>query len=289
MKPATELIGEIAGDRRRGASQLAMMGLDAVSSAIWSSRGANPGELLEEVLQAAQALGRCRPAMAPIANCARRVMPGLESIRGRLPSAISLEGIRPELELVIEHVRQEALTSRRESIANAAAFISQTETVATCSYSSTVVEAMTLAFERSSRPRVIIVRSLSGSVSHGLRTRQELQSHGIECHLLEDDFKAEELSGIDAVILGSDQVYPDGSIVNGYPSLRLAQAAAARQPFIPVYAISDSFKLSLDSTPGEMETGFEIIPSRLLTAIITEDGVLAGSDIAKYSARHQTV
>ena len=286
MKPARELIEEIASDRRSGASQLAMKGLDAVDCALWSNQEASPEELLEEVLQVARILRRCRPSMAAIANCARRIILGLDSLRQRLPAAISREAWRMEIAAVIDQVRQEAIASRRESLANAAAVISRVGTVATCSYSSTVVEGITQAYERNHRPQVIVIRSLSGSLSHGEKTRQELQGHGIGCRLLEDDFEAEDLGGIDLVILGSDQLCRDGTIVNGYPSLRLAEAAVAHQPPIPVYAISDRFKLNLDFTPVEVESGFEVIPSRLLTGIITEDGTLAGPDIAVYAERH---
>ena len=66
---------------------------------------------------------------------------------------------------------------------------------------------------------------------------------------------------------------PDGSVVNGIPTLSLAQRIAGIAPF---YVASETFKL--DDTEY-VEQGLEVIPAELIAGSVTDRGVVNADQI----------
>jgi translation initiation factor 2B subunit (eIF-2B alpha/beta/delta family) len=83
--------------------------------------------------------------------------------------------------------------------------------------------------------------------------------------------------------VGADTILADGSLINGTSTYRLAQAASLAN--IPFYCICETAKFDYqnpDRKQPELEPGFELILSSLITAIITETGMIKPSDVANY-------
>jgi translation initiation factor eIF-2B subunit delta len=104
------------------------------------------------------------------------------------------------------------------------------------------------------------------------------------------------VADVGAVVMGADTVLTDGSVVNKVGSFPLA--LVAREAGLPVYVLAETLKIaapqfrlvleplewpemSAEAAPGvRVRTlAFERVPSHLITAIISEDGVLGPPEI----------
>jgi translation initiation factor 2B subunit (eIF-2B alpha/beta/delta family) len=101
---------------------------------------------------------------------------------------------------------------------------------------------------------------------------------------------------IDAVLVGSDTIYPDGSVLNKVGTRGAAIAAAYEG--VPVYVVAASAKISseLPAEPdleagagkglyageadvGEVNPTFDVTPADVVTGICTERGILEPDDV----------
>jgi translation initiation factor 2B subunit (eIF-2B alpha/beta/delta family) len=106
---------------------------------------------------------------------------------------------------------------------------------------------------------------------------------------------------IDAVLVGSDTIYPDGSVLNKVGTRGMAIAAA--HEVIPVYVVAASAKISpeLPAEPSlepgaseglyageaaveEVNPTFDVTPADVVTGICTERGMLEPDDIETIAA-----
>ncbi len=71
-------------------------------------------------------------------------------------------------------------------------------------------------------------------------------------------------------LIGADAVFADGGVINGRPSLSLARALSLRRA--PLYVVASSWKLLPEPSRPPAEPGFDLVPGRLITAIIIESG-----------------
>ena len=74
----------------------------------------------------------------------------------------------------------------------------------------------------------------------------------------------------------------DGSIINGAPTYKVA--FKAKECGIPFYSVCETTKVNTLSYLGknsELKKGFELVPSNLITGIITEKGILDPKKIVK--------
>jgi translation initiation factor 2B subunit (eIF-2B alpha/beta/delta family) len=148
-------------------------------------------------------------------------------------------------------------------------------TVMTCSYSSAVVACLIQACQKGHRINLLAAQSKSTSngLAYGELLAQELAEENIFCQVFSEASINDLLTRTDIILLGADAVLSNGSLVNGYPSLALAQAAFASSKAIPVYTLCETIKFASDSSPI-LEEGCDMIPGIYLTGIITEKGVV---------------
>ncbi|WP_313892766.1 S-methyl-5-thioribose-1-phosphate isomerase [Psychrobacillus sp.] len=129
----------------------------------------------------------------------------------------------------------------------------------------------------------------------------ELQQSGVDVTLITDSMAAHTIGakGIEAIIVGADRIAVNGDTANKIGTLNLALLAAAFQIPFYVAAPSSTFDLSIESgesipieeRPSEEIThiagkqvapentkvynpAFDVTPGRLITAIITEKGII---------------
>jgi translation initiation factor 2B subunit (eIF-2B alpha/beta/delta family) len=82
--------------------------------------------------------------------------------------------------------------------------------------------------------------------------------------------------------VGADNFLCDGSLINGAPTYKLAEKA--KECGIPFYSVCETTKANTMSYLGEkthLKEGFELIPSNLITGIITEKGILHPHEIVE--------
>jgi len=293
------LVGEIESDRVRGAAELARQAVLVLKAAAEHSRAADVESFLHEQSGVAQALVFVRPAMAPIRN-----------ITTRLTRAVSARAA----ELDVASLRAFTISKADETVAgsllavgrvaqNLVPLIAEGTTVMTHSYSSTVVAALREAFARRRGMTVVVTRSGPGRT--GEQIARALAGAAVSVTLVDDAAAAVHMPSVDVVVLGADTVCPDG-VVNGIGSYQLAVVSAAAG--VPLYALCDSLKFDAGMTRGQvdLEHGepsevaepaalpdgvvvdnprFDITPLELIAGIVTEEGVLRGSDVASHLRR----
>jgi translation initiation factor 2B subunit (eIF-2B alpha/beta/delta family) len=177
-------------------------------------------------------------------------------------------------------------------------------TVATLSRSGTVRAALRAA----DVDRVVVSESRPGG--EGLGVAESLAGDGVDVTLTTDAALPGLLDGTDggavppadAVAIGADTVLPDGAVVNKVGTYPLALAAARSD--VPVYAVCAADKVRPDAAidcsdgdPADIYGGaaavdvanpvFEVTPADLVTAVVTEDGVLDADGVAAAAAAHR--
>jgi len=282
MKLVLDAINDITTNQTSGASELAVQALHVITQSILASKTDNSESLYSELKETLDAVAGCRPAMATIYNCVLRFQNQLQLCTN---SRNSLAELRSYCIETLEQLEKTILANKYQSILNAADFINAGANLATCSYSSTLIEAIHNAVLLGKKMHFLILQSQSGAINYGEQTQLRLAAEGTICQLISDEIKPESLDEVDIILIGADTVFLDGSVMNGYPSLKLAATAAEHNPPIPVYVLCDSLKFSLDRRLDKTEPGFELIPAKLVTGLISEDGVFTTDAIINYLAR----
>lgn len=282
MKPIQEMITALAADRESGASQLAARALEVIRSSVRSSQAQDSDHLAAEMQNVASALAECRPAMAAIKNTVLRFRYKVSQIS---TGGMSVEMLQRIYEACLDELQQELIASKERSILNVARAIQPGAIIVTCSYSSTLIEAVHRACAGGKRLQVRITPSRLGPIDYGERTAQRLRTCGEACQVVADVKTEAALEGADMVLLGADTAFRDGSVLNGYPSLELARAARAHEPPVPVYVAADSSKFASGPAAKETEPGFDLVPGSLIEGFITEDGTCRLAEMRQRAGR----
>ncbi len=263
---------EIRGDRARGARQLALVALQALASAAGVCTR-------EELQEAARALALARPTMAVIENALALAW------HRYLETGDARRAVREATEVV---------EVAADGLAAAARGVLPGGTLMTYSYSSTVIDVLGRV-----KPRRVIV-SEGRPLNEGIETARALVAAGVSMTLITEAQMALFVQEADALVVGADTILPDGSFVNKVGTRLLA--LAARDARVPLYVASETLKVAAPSAPKRFaaEEGrarevcrekwlevrnvyFEVTPARLVTAYITEEGVLKPRDVRPYA------
>jgi translation initiation factor 2B subunit (eIF-2B alpha/beta/delta family) len=146
-------------------------------------------------------------------------------------------------------------------------------TVLTASYSSAVVRALACAHGQGRRIVLLAAEPSGAPISYAGLVREALAPWGLPVHAVGEDTIAGAVGAAELVLVGADKLLPDGSLLNGGPTLAVARVAHRR---IPLYSLCESFKLDADPAT---EPGFDVVPSELVTAFVTEQGVLSPTQV----------
>ena len=251
-EPFQQQLAAIRGDRTHGAAFLAQRAIWALAqvaskeSATW-----------ESVREAAGKLDQLRPDMASIAN-------GVHLLLARLQKAG--EDLRNTPTLATELIA-ETQGWAEQAAGRAAALIPQTGIVLTCSYSTTVVQTLATAWRQGRRFQAQVLPS----AGYGALTAEEAQQAGVDAQVV-GTLPRGATSNTTVGLIGADTVYPGSFVVNGAPSLGLAQWCADRG--LPFYVVCDSLKIAARAPQDRLvlPRGMQRIPWRYMAAIITESG-----------------
>lgn len=275
-------LAEIAADRTRGASELARRCLELLAEHARQCAVANTGELREEMRRFTRALQSTRPNMAPVQNLLDRWLAVLADLHDSPDSA------RVQL---VAHAQALLAHSRRAVSAaaeHAAALIAPGTTVITHSVSSSVREVFRLSAPKGVRAVITESRPLF----EGRALACELSGLGIATVYITEAQMGLFVGRADLALTGADAVLWDGSVVNKSGTRLLA--LAARDAGLPFEVCCESFKFSralahevaLEEMAADelaapvlahvtpRNVYFDITPARLVSAWITERGVM---------------
>ena len=270
----------IASDREHGAAYLSLRALEVLRDrAAELSAESGDAPVQKELHELARRLVSSRPSMVVLANRIHRVM-----------HDVGADASPAVVEDTAHRAIGRALDVDDRASRHAASLVAG-KRLLTLSRSESVSSALLRA---EPRPEVIVAESRPGL--EGVGVAEELANAGAEVTLITDAAYAEALAsvGLDLVLVGADAILPSGGIINK-TGTRLA-ALAARERDVPFYVVASTDKIARSedvacelSDPREIYTGtenvavrnplFELTPRELVSAIITEDGLLSPSQV----------
>ena len=292
-------IGALRDDRAHGASWLAREAAralaDAAASDSWRTVRQSAVARARRLRRVALEFAYARPSMAALANPVATIY--TDAWPSGAPIASETE---TDASAALDRLRaaaQRAIagwdTAASAITASARPFISH-QVIFTHSRSGTVERVLSaLAQDGATRREVIATTSQPGG--EGIAAARALAAAGWRVTLVADAASGLTIPQAGCVVLGADSVRADGALVNKAGSYSIALAARAAR--VPVYVLCESLKIAPASWPltlEEMDAAevladpipgvtarnvyFDVTPPRLITAIITERGVLAPRD-----------
>jgi len=292
-------IEAIARDRRHGAAQLAGSAVDVLVTLCRRGRAFSPQDLARQVITAALRVARLRPSMAPIHNWsllfARRFSDLTRSVS-------SLEDLRRQGVHLGEEIRAQQQSLVRQLVESARPLLDACRSLVTLSYSSTVEAILRQALPRDTT--VTIAESRPLLEGRRLFTRL-LESHP-SLRLVTDAQLGLAAAHADLVLVGADSILSDLAVVNKTGTYLAALVARAHHRGF--YVAADTFKIqaTLVSSTAVLESRsgkevwprhpescdniyFDITPGHLVSAFVTELGILDGPRMAKQILTWQEV
>jgi translation initiation factor 2B subunit (eIF-2B alpha/beta/delta family) len=274
MTPTIEgILTQIATDRKKGATALASLGLDALDS-LTEALPDDPTLAQQMVVQLIRRLDGIRPSMGAIGVQAFLV--------GEQALSLTIKGFRwaDALKDVIKEARINQKKADKTIAKIAKEEMGTGGILVSCSTSATV-ETVIHAVKPS------LVRLGEGHVmGDGIIAARKLSSTGVKVEVFPDGALPVAVEGASTIIVGADQVLADGSVINRCSSFSLALSGNYWQ--VPFFVACQGIKLSGNKT-AEIETAtgllhdlpsgttsnvpiFDRTPPELIHAIITEYG-----------------
>lgn len=265
MKKIKEEILALKQDHTHGASYLAIKAIELIRKSALLIDVPDKTNFIEAMNFLAAELKLLRPSMISIHNLVSDYIENLNNNANNIPD---LENLRQKAVFIADNIINQTLADRKSVIQKGAQLIRNNSTLMTCSYSSTVVEIIKKAHEAGKKFDIIIARSFShySTLAYGQIMAEKI-ALPLNINIISDETIAEHLIQADYVIIGADAVLKDGSIINGFPSLKIAEKAFMYN--IPFYVVCEPHKIARETLIPQLEAGFELIPNQLITSIIT--------------------
>ena len=275
-----EEINKLKSDRVHGAGWLSRQAISILNLALDKSQAHTIAEFIEEIQMVASELVKARPSITPIANYIGQF---LQQIIQMSQSEKDLASLKSFAKAKGNELIKSSVRAVSKAVEYGCGIITDLDTVITCSYSSTICKVLELSMQRETRFRVIVAESRFEDNAYGEITAEQLMKHKIPAEIIRDKDIQVRISKADKALVGADSITADGYLINGTPTLTLAQAA--RKKKIPLYTICETAKFDIDgatSKRAELEPGFDKTPLDLITGIITEKGTMQPSLVIAY-------
>jgi eIF-2B alpha/beta/delta-like uncharacterized protein len=291
------LIDEIRNDKTNGASQLARQAVGVLKHAAEHSQAISADEFLSELKGVGEGLMSARPAMAPIFNIVNRFLVVLSP----LSSEQGLDYLKGLAVTKADELARVSLQATAEITSCGSGLIDEGDKIMTHSYSSTVMAVLKEAFDRGKHIEVTATRSGPGGT--GQRIAQELGRYGLAVTFIDDAAMGLYASKVGKAMVGADRICADGSIINGIGTYQLA--LAAKKASVPFYVLAETLKfdprrkgdevdleekepsevIAVGKLPPQVRVEnpyFDITPLELVSAVVTENGLLAPQEVISY-------
>ncbi|HEY90268.1 MAG TPA: hypothetical protein G4O07_00375 [Dehalococcoidia bacterium] len=295
-KEISSLLDAIRDDRSHGAIELAHRAMAVLKKAAECSQADDADGFLQEQREIVRALKEARPSMAPIRNIAQRMI----RIITERTVELEINSLRSFTMSTADEMVADSLRAIGKIAGNTLELTGNGTAIMTHSYSSTVVAALQQVASRRKNIRIVVTGS--GSGEDGKETARQLGGYGVPVMLIDDAAAAAHITQAGMLVLGADTVCREG-VVNAAGSYQLAVISAAAG--VPVYVLCDTLKFDAELTrenvdleyikspqvagvsglpPGvtACEYRFDFTPMKMVTGIITEEGILSSFDVAAY-------
>jgi translation initiation factor 2B subunit (eIF-2B alpha/beta/delta family) len=266
-----ERVQELRDDRSHGASWMARRAVETLAD-LTRVEVRSCDDLLEQLRDAGRQLAACRPGVGAVAGAVGRVL----AAAGH-ESHLDLDNLRR----LIQEEAQALDDARRRAAASITIQLRERldgATVLTHSASGTVREA----FQQTKPAKVIC--TASEPVGEGRAFAEEWQTAGLDTELVDDAEAPDRVADSSILLIGADTVFRDGTLCNKVGTIPLAKAAA--EAGVPTIVAAEVIKLA--PVPGSQapeladieRSLFELVPSELITEVVTEEGPFAPDEIA---------
>ncbi|MEM3065938.1 MAG: translation initiation factor eIF-2B [Nitrososphaerota archaeon] len=291
-----DIIEEVRNDVERGSAELTARIVDAFIVLADSRRVNSAEELRHSVITLAQQIASSRPSMFSLRNISFEVAAKFAEASRYTDN---LDVLKELLKQIAASVLEEYRVATERLRRFGREVLSKLNSVVTISYSSSV-----LAVIREVGKKVKVYVAESRPLFEGRKTVAVLAELGIDVVLTTDAAIGSTLKESDAALVGADAILADGSFANKVGTFQLA----CTSKFLgkPFYVISTTWKalptleypeeghdveevLSPVTHPDLLSTYkisvrnpyFEVVPAELVTAYITEEGMLTPSQMAE--------
>jgi translation initiation factor 2B subunit (eIF-2B alpha/beta/delta family) len=273
----SDKIREIEFDRSSGASEIARNALGVLRFFAQESRDESCRDFVEGFRAVGRRLFEARPNMAPVQNLVAQIVYEVNALKAD-------DSVREFAMSRIDELCSQSVDAVKESAGWGATLIGDFDCVTSCSYSSTVCETFRMAKQQGKNFSVYVAESKSenGRFRYGQALATVLESIDVPAEVFPDKEEYRYIPKTKRVLVGADSVLCDGSFVNGSPTY--AVAAKAKEYGIPVYSVCETTKVNIPNYLGkkvELKKGFDLVPSNLVTGIVTEKGILDANKLAE--------
>jgi translation initiation factor 2B subunit (eIF-2B alpha/beta/delta family) len=282
----SQAIESISRDRTHGAGWLARDAANVLTHSLEECPAQTTAELLSHLREVARALAQAQPSMAAVSNAVGAVVLAAgEKAPGGLPAMRRAALARARQIIDSWDKATHRIVHRAERVLPPGAIM-------THSYSATTFAVL----ERLASKGSPIIVTESAPLNEGRTTARLLARLSVAVTLISDAQAAVFMPQAAAVLVGADTVFANGAVVNKVGTCALA--LLARNARIPFYVATETLKVA-PSRPGatqealeERQPGlaipavyFDLTPPRLVTALITEEGVFAPKEIRPLARR----
>jgi translation initiation factor 2B subunit (eIF-2B alpha/beta/delta family) len=280
---AIESIGQ---DRTHGASWLARDAANVLTHWLEGCPAQSAAEFLCGLREVAAALAQAQPSMAAVSNVVGAVVFAAgEKAPGGFP-AMRRAALARARQIIHgwEKVCQRIVRHAERAV--------PAGVIMTHSYSATTFAVL----ERLASKGSPIIVTESAPLNEGRTTARLLARLSVPVTLISDAQAAAFMPEAAAVLVGADAVFANGAVVNKVGTCALA--LIAREARVPFYVAAETLKVApgrpeaAQDPRGERQPGlaipavyFDLTPPRLLTALITEEGVFAPREIRPLARR----
>ncbi len=296
MNTVPEVAGRIESLEIQGATNIAISAVKALSQELRDFDGSKDemGDVLKEAIQMLVDSRATEPMMRN----------GLRYIETKLTTQDPMS--RESFKEMVTHVEERILGmytgSKQRIMEIGAKRIKDGDVILTHCHSSAVTGALLLAHEQGKKFSVI--QTETRPKYQGRITAKELVGAGIDTTMIVDSAARHYMKEIDFVLVGCDAITSEGNVINKIGTSQVAQAAYEAR--IPFYVLGTLLKFDPVTIHGHYEAieerstaeiwedppkglkirnpAFDVTPNDLITAIITEHGVVRppyGESLAK--------
>jgi translation initiation factor eIF-2B subunit delta len=275
----SDRIREIEFDRSSGASQIARNALGVIRFFVETSKNETCSGFIEAFRELGVRLFEARPNMAPVQNLVAQIAYEVNSLE-----VSDLVSVRKFALSRIDSLCKQSEAAVKKSAEWAATIISDSDCLATCSHSSTICETFNVAKQQGKSFKVFVAESKSdnGKFRYGEVLATFLESIAVLAEVFPDNEIYRYVPKTNCVLVGADSVLCDGAVINGSPTYGVA--VEAEDCCVPFYSVCETIKANTLSYLGknvEVKKGFDLIPSNLITGIVTEKGILDIKEIVE--------
>ncbi len=294
--PVEKLCDDIRHNRFGGAAEMVDAAVKAFADAARTSPASSVTSFAEEIEADVDAVLGVMPSIAPMINLLHRVMSSVERVS---QGGMALETAREEVARTVEQYRQRQTNALALIGSKGAQLIHDGDRVATYSTSGTVMSIFKSARKQGKQFEVVVTESRPAN--EGLRTMRETAELGVPVTLGIDAVLGPLMRGCSMLVVGADVITSMGEVLVKVGTY--LAALVAHEYGMPFYVAADTSKfdpMTLDGFPikirdkgPRMVTAdpvppgarvinptFELIPARLVTGIITEDGIVHPGNVA---------